>query len=152
MTHFYLCCCCIMFTAVLQKVHGLALKSMFLVNNKWNTIPVKRNFTASNTSYWMVFSSLPPCSVFSVRAGVGLLSNYFSSLSVILIVLSLLTHSSSLHPPSPLVGAARARSEWLPNAVCLSDCMLHVTSCKIIETRIAPLFSFEFAIAPPLPN
>lgn len=48
-------------------------------------------------------------------------------------------HNSFSHLPSFLVGAARARSEWLLNGVYRPDCMLHGTSCKIIETRIAPL-------------
>lgn len=73
------------------------------------------------------------------------------SLPVIFIFIFLLT-SSFPHPPSLLVGAARARSEWLPIAVYQPDCMLHVMSCIMIETRIAPLFFFEFTIASTLSN
>ncbi len=136
--------------AVEQKLHSFALKLEFLVKIT-NVLFVIEEWSDHLSPTMLLIAFLG--SVYSVRAVVGFLSDFiFSSLSVIFIFISLLTHSSFPHTPSLLVGAARARSEWLPTAVCQPGCMLHVTPCKIIETRIAPLFYFEFAIASPLSN
>lgn len=58
-----------------------------------------------------------------------------------------LTISHSPHPPSFLVGAARARSEWFPCTVSQPDCMLHVKHCKTAGTAKALIFALIFAIA-----
>lgn len=60
------------------------------------------------------------------------------------IFFAFLTISRFPHPPSFLVGAARARSEWFPCTVSQPDCMLHVTHCKTAGTAIetTPLFWF----------
>lgn len=63
------------------------------------------------------------------------------------IFFAFLTISHSPHPPSFLVGAARARSEWFPCTVSQPDCMLHVTHCKTAGTAKALIFVLIFAIA-----